>query len=425
MTDRQSVVDQARSEQARPSSAQCAQSAVRRVVFVVLLFGLVSCFGDIVYEGARSANGQYFSLLGASATMMGILYGTGEFLGYALRLVSGRICDETGRHWPLIIAGYASLIVVPFMGLTTNLGVLCALFLIERIGKALRNPPKDAVLSQLSEKKIGTGIVFGLQEALDQIGAFAGPMVFTAVFLESGRTDVAAYQLGYAWLFPGVALVVIAVVCAWRVVTRFKLVEEGAAGASKDAEPAAIFPLYMAFTFFASAGLVAFSIIGFHLKSRGVIADGAITTLYSVAMIVDAIAALVIGRLYDVVKTRVGKRTAGLKTLFVIPLCSIGVPFLALSESAWLAAAGLALYGIVLGTHETVMRSAIADLTVFRKRGTAYGIFNVVYGLGFLAGSSLMGILYDHWGSPGVGACVLVLEAAAFLLFIRLHRRAQ
>ena len=223
MTDRQIVVDQARSEQARPSSAQCAQSAVRRVVFVVLLFGLVSCFGDIVYEGARSANGQYFSLLGASATMMGILYGTGEFLGYALRLVSGRICDETGRHWPLIIAGYASLIVVPFMGLTTNLGVLCALFLIERIGKALRNPPKDAVLSQLSEKKIGTGIVFGLQEALDQIGAFAGPMVFTAVFLESGRTDVAAYQLGYAWLFPGVALVVIAVVCAWRVVTRFKL----------------------------------------------------------------------------------------------------------------------------------------------------------------------------------------------------------
>ena len=117
------------------------------------------------------------------------------------------------------------------MWLTTNLGVLCALFLFERIGKALRNPPKDAVLSQLSEKKIGTGIVFGLQEALDQIGAFAGPRVFTAVFLESGRTDVAAYQLGYAWLFPGVALVVIAVVCAWRVVTRIKLVAEGAAGA--------------------------------------------------------------------------------------------------------------------------------------------------------------------------------------------------
>lgn len=412
-------------EPAQQSSADRAQSAVRRVMFVVLLFGIVSCFGDVVYEGARSANGQYFSLLGASATMMGILYGTGEFLGYALRLVSGRICDATGRHWPLIIAGYASLIVVPFMGFTTNLTALCTLFLIERIGKALRNPPKDAVLSQLSEKKIGTGVVFGIQEALDQIGAFAGPMVFTAVFFETGRTDLAAYQLGYAWLFPGAALVVIAVLCAWRVVTSFKLVEEGEAAASDESKPAAIFPLYMAFTFFASAGFVAFSIIGFHLKSKGVIADSAITTLYSVAMIVDAVAALVIGRLYDVVKVRIGKKTAGLKTLFVIPICSIGVPFLALSGSAWLAAAGLALYGVVLGTHETIMRSAIADLTVFRKRGTAYGIFNVVYGLGFFAGSSLMGILYDHWGPAGVAAGVLALEAAAFFLFIQLNSRAS
>ena len=169
-----------------------SRTVMRRVMFVVLLFGLVSCFGDVVYEGARSANGQYFSLLGASATMMGVLYGVGEFLGYALRLVSGRICDATGRHWPLIIAGYSSLVVVPFMGLTDNLYVLCTLFLIERIGKALRNPPKDAVLSQLSEKEIGTGMVFGIQEALDQLGAFAGPLVFTFVFLKTGETTIAA-----------------------------------------------------------------------------------------------------------------------------------------------------------------------------------------------------------------------------------------
>ena len=400
------------------------QRGIRRVMFVVLLFGIVSCFGDVVYEGARSANGQYFSLLGASAAFMGILYGIGEFLGYALRLVSGRLCDATGRHWPLIIAGYSSLIVVPLMGFTENLTTLCALFLIERIGKALRNPPKDAVLSQLSEKKIGTGMVFGIQEALDQIGAFAGPMVFTAVFLTTGRNDLPAYQLGYAWLLPGVALVVASVLFAWRIVTRYSLVEEGAAAADKS-KPADIFPLYMVFTFFASAGLVAFSIIGFHLKSKGVIADSAITTLYSVAMIVDAVAALVIGKIYDVFKTRTGKKTAGLRTLFVIPLCSLGVPFLALSGSAWLAAAGLALYGIVLGTHETIMRSAIADLTVFRKRGTAYGIFNVVYGLGFLAGSSLMGILYDAFGSTGVAVSVIILEAAAFVLFLKLRARAE
>ena len=398
-------------------------SARRSILLVVLLFGLVSCFGDVVYEGARSANGQYFSLLGASATMMGVLYGVGEFLGYALRLVSGRICDATGRPWPLIIAGYASLIVVPFMGLTEDLTVLCTLFLLERIGKALRNPPKDAVLSQLADKKIGTGIVFGIQEALDQIGAFAGPLVFTFVFFKTGQNDLAAYQTGYTLLFAGVVLVVAAVLAAWWIVTRSNLVKEPAP-APEEARPAAIFPLYMAFTFFASAGLVAFSIIGFHLKSKGVMADGSITTLYAVAMIVDAVAALVIGRLYDVFKERSGRKTAGLRTLFVIPLCSLGVPFLALSSSAALAAAGLALYGVVLGTHETIMRSAIADLTVFRKRGTAYGIFNVVYGLGFLAGSSLMGVAYDAFGPASVAVCVVLLEAAAFALFFALNKRA-
>ena len=402
-----------------------SRTVMRRVMFVVLLFGLVSCFGDVVYEGARSANGQYFSLLGASATMMGVLYGVGEFLGYALRLVSGRICDATGRHWPLIIAGYSSLVVVPFMGLTDNLYVLCTLFLIERIGKALRNPPKDAVLSQLSEKKIGTGMVFGIQEALDQLGAFAGPLVFTFVFLKTGETTIAAYQTGYTLLFAGVVLVVAAVIAAWRIVTHFHLVEEAAGAARPEDKPADIFGLYMAFTFFASAGLVAFSIIGFHLKSKGVIADGAITTLYAAAMVIDAVAALVIGRLYDVFKEHSGRKTAGLRTLFVIPVCSLGIPFLALSGDAWAAAAGMALYGIVLGTHETIMRSAIADLTVFRKRGTAYGIFNVVYGLGFLAGSSVMGLLYDVLGAAGVALCVIVLEAAAFVLFLRLNARAK
>ena len=397
----------------------------RIVIWVVLLFGLVSCLGDVVYEGARSANGQYFSLLGASATLMGVLYGIGEFLGYALRLISGRICDVTGKPWPLIIAGYASLIVVPFMGLTDNLYVLCALFLTERIGKALRNPPKDAVLSQLSERRIGTGLVFGIQEALDQIGAFAGPMVFTFVFLKSGAADLAAYQYGYKLLFAGVFLVIVAVIVAWRIVVRFNLVEVARSATRNEESPTKIFPSYMAFTFFASAGLVAFSIIGFHLKQKAVVSDGAITTLYAAAMIIDAAAALVIGRLYDIFKERQGQKTAGLRTLLVIPVCSRGVPFLALSDSTWGVAAGMALYGIVLGTHETIMRSAIADLTEFRKRGTAYGIFNVVYGLGCLIGAGLMGICYDATGAAGVSLCVIVLELAAAFCFVRLNALAR
>ena len=134
-------------------SSQSQNSRQKAVVQAVLLFGLVSCFGDIIYEGARSANGQYFSLLSVSAATVGTLYGFGEFLGYVLRLVSGRISDFTGRHWALIFLGYGTLIVVPLMGMTRSVPVLFALFLIERIGKALRNPPKDTILSQVAENQ--------------------------------------------------------------------------------------------------------------------------------------------------------------------------------------------------------------------------------------------------------------------------------
>ena len=75
------------------------------VLLAVVMFGIVSCFGDVIYEGARSANGQYFNLLAVNATTVGVLYGIGEFLGYALRLVSGKLSDATGKHWVLIFLG--------------------------------------------------------------------------------------------------------------------------------------------------------------------------------------------------------------------------------------------------------------------------------------------------------------------------------
>ncbi|MDD3379305.1 MAG: MFS transporter, partial [Candidatus Methanomethylophilaceae archaeon] len=153
---------------------------------VIILFGIVSLFGDVLYEGARSANGQYLELLGVSATILGLVYGIGEFLGYALRLISGYISDKTGRQWTFIFFGYTTLIVVPMMGLTSNWQIIVVLILLERVGKGLRSPPKDTILSQVAEQGgTGMGRAFGIQEALDQIGALSGPLVFSIAFLIS------------------------------------------------------------------------------------------------------------------------------------------------------------------------------------------------------------------------------------------------
>ena len=151
-------------------------------VTVIILFGVISMLGDMVYESARGANSQYFNLLGISAAQVGLVFGIGEFLGYFLRLLAGVLSDKSGKHWIFIFVGYGMLLVVPIMGFTMNWNILIVLILMERIGKSLRNPAKDTILSGVAENQVGTGFAFGLQEALDQVGPLTGPLIFTFFF---------------------------------------------------------------------------------------------------------------------------------------------------------------------------------------------------------------------------------------------------
>ena len=167
------------------------------VVTVIIIFGIISLLGDMVYEAARSANSQYFNLLNVNAAQVGLVFGIGEFLGYMLRLFSGIISDKSGKYWLFIFIGYGMLIVIPLMGLTKNWNILIVLILMERIGKSLRSPAKDTIVSGVAENQVGIGFAFGLQEALDQIGAFLGPLIFTLVFYLAGKDGISVYQLGY------------------------------------------------------------------------------------------------------------------------------------------------------------------------------------------------------------------------------------
>ena len=393
------------------------------VIIAVVMFGIISCFGDVIYEGARSANGQYFNLLAINATTIGILYGIGEFIGYALRLVSGKISDKTGKHWTFIFIGYGLLIVVPLMGITTSIPILFTLFLLERIGKALRSPAKDTILSQVAENKIGTGLIFGIQEALDQLGAFIGPLVFTTVFLIRRQEDLESYQVGYKVLIFAFILVMLSVFIAYKKISKYDLIKDGETIDRENDKLTPIFWKYCCFSFLVTVGFVAYSIIGYHLKSKQILPDASITALYSGAMIIDAIIAVIIGKVYDIIKKNTGNKEAGLLSLVFIPVFSMFVPFLTLSNNTALIVIGFIVYGVILGAHETVMRSAIADLTSFKKRGTAYGIFNAIYGLAFFAGSSLMGILYDNVSVMAI--CIFTIIAEIFALIIFRNMKKQ
>ncbi|OQA66032.1 MAG: Major Facilitator Superfamily protein [Firmicutes bacterium ADurb.Bin262] len=153
--------------------------------------------------------------------------------------------------------------------------------------------------------------------------------------------------------------------------------------------------------------------------------DGNITLVYSMAMIVDAVAAVLVGKAYDRLKKKSGSKTGGLAVLMAIPLASLPLPFLTLSDSAVMPVIGMVIFGIVMGTHETVMRSAIADITPFSKRGTGYGVFNTAYGLALLGGASLMGWLYDLKQTNVIMLFACCAQAAAFIMFIKIRRMAK
>jgi len=394
-------------------------------ITVIILFGVISMLGDMVYESARGANSQYFNLLGISAAQVGLVFGIGEFLGYFLRLLAGVLSDKSGKHWIFIFLGYGMLLVVPIMGFTMNWNILIVLILMERIGKSLRNPAKDTILSGVAENQVGTGFAFGLQEALDQIGALTGPLIFTLVFFITSKNGIPEYQLGYKWLFVPFILLMLFVVYAYRKIQREGLIQNLKTREFRSERLQPIFWIYTAFTFFCTLGFVNFSIIGYHLKANNLMSDGNITLLYSGAMAVDAVAALLVGKAYDNMKKKTGIKTGGLAVLMAIPFITLLLPFLTMGSSVPLIVIGMVIFGVVMGTHETIMRSAVADITPFYKRGTSFGVFNTGYGLALLIGSALMGWLYDLNQTGIIIAFTCVVEAIAVLLYFKMIRTVR
>lgn len=360
----------------------------------IVLMGVVSLFGDIVYEGARGVIGPYLALLGASASVVGLVGGLGEFIGYALRLFSGFMADRTKAYWLFTFIGYGLLVSIPLLSFAQSWQIAVLLILLERAGKAFRSPARDTILSYAT-KEVGRGFGFGLHEALDQIGAIVGPLIFSAILFAGGN-----YRLGFSVLWiPAMMVPIVLCIARNRLPHPEKLEIAHESGSKDNTLFSKTFVLYSLFTFFAVAGFANFPLIAYHLKMKTIVGDAQIPALFALAMGVDALTALIIGKTYD---------RMGLKILIIVPLLSFFIPLLAFSDMLVGVIIGTILWGIVLGIHETIMRAAVADLTDINRRGSAYGIFNTLYGLSWLLGGTLMGMLYEQ------SVYTLMLLAALF-----------
>jgi MFS family permease len=373
--------------------------------FVVLL-GVVSLFADMTYEGARSATGPYLALLGASGTAVGVIAGLGELIGYALRLVSGRLADRTGRYWTITVVGYAlNLLAVPSLALVGRWETAAGLLIAERLGKAIRTPARDAMLSHASGE-IGHGWAFGLHEALDQAGAVVGPLLVAAMLYADGDFPAAFASL----LVPAlVSLGVLAGAC--RLYPQPRELEPVTPQVEMRGYPRAYW-IYLGAASLMAAGYLDFPLIAYHFQRHPVIRPAEIPLTYALAMGTAALAALAFGRLFD---------RYGLAVLIGATLLSSVATVLVLAATHVAAVVGMALWGIGQGAHESVLRAAIAGMVPPNRRGTAYGSFNMVYGLTWFLGSALMGFLYD-WSPMSLVGLSFGLQVAAALPLARLAR---
>ncbi|ABD40841.1 major facilitator superfamily MFS_1 [Methanospirillum hungatei JF-1] len=377
---------------------------------IIIILGIVALLGDIIYEGARSISGPYLLTLGASAVLVGTITGAGEFLGYAVRLISGRVADSTRMYWALTALGYGMLITVPLLAFTGSWEMAAVLFILERIGKGIRSPPKDTILSHATAP-IGRGMGFGIHELLDQIGAVAGPVILAVALAGTGT-----YKEGFLLLFIPFIILIGLVLVAWRLLPDPVSFEKGhialyseATGIGRE------FIMFSVFTLLCTAGFLSFPLISFHALQTGLMVAYEIPLLYAGAMLVDAAIAPIAGRLYD---------TKGIILLLPIPLIGIILPFLGFGMGRELIFLSAILFGISMGIQETVLRAAIADRIHISKRGTAYGIFNTIYGAGFFIGGILVGWMYENYTAfaPAVPAMV---SLAACIVFIRVWRSSD
>jgi predicted MFS family arabinose efflux permease len=391
------------------TAPEAADGSRRSALRFVVLIGVVSLFADMAYEGARSVTGPYLAVLGASATVVGIVAGVGELLGYSLRLVSGRLSDRLRAYWPVAILGYiVQMAAVPALALAGSWQLAAGLIIVERIGKAMRNPPRDAMLARASAS-IGRGWAFGLHEALDQSGALIGPLVVAVVLARTGQ-----YPAAFAILAIPAALTLTTLALARRTYP----VPPGVAARPSDLRGEGLpraFWLYLVAAALVAAGFADFSLIAFHFERMHLVDPAFVPIFYSGAMAAGGVASLVFGRLYD----RVG---IGL----LVPLTAVGALFapLAFLGSAPVALVGVLLWGAALGIHESIMAAAIAEMAPADRTASAYGLFTMAFGLAWFAGSAALGILYDRSvDATVILAIVLQLAAVPILVVVaRWHR---
>jgi predicted MFS family arabinose efflux permease len=370
----------------------------RAFAFIVCL-GVVSLFADMTYEGARSIVGPFLRGLGASAATVGFIAGFGEMLAAGLRFFTGRFVDRTRAYWSMTILGYLlTVVAVPAMALAGNWKTAALLIVLERMGKSLRGPARDVLLSGATAA-VGHGKGFGLHAAMDQTGAVLGPLLVMTAVARQGDFGPAFARLA----FPGAAAILALLIArAWN-----PTMPSDPPSPPQEQLPR-VFWKYVVAAGLLAFGFLDFAVLSYHFQQASTVAPQTIPLLYAAAMGVNGLAALILGRAFD--RVGAGALAAG------IAIGAAALP-LALLGGHWGATAGMLAWGVGLGAQDGCLRPAIAQVVSMNKRGSAFGIFSGIFGVAWFLGSGAMGLLYEHslFAVVALGVAAQLAGAALFV----------
>lgn len=400
---------------------------ISSAMIFIILFGIVSLFSDMTHEGASSIRGAYLSLLGASAGAIGFVSGLGELVGYSMRYVFGRLTDKTKQYWSMTIAGYIlDVLAVPALALVGEHGwvAACGLLIVQRMGKAIKKPAKDTIMSFAASRE-GVGKSFGIQEVLDQIGAFLGPMLlYLVMLLKTEGSTFKIYSTCFAVLAVPGAITIILLLATKHYFPNPEQFEPE----EKEFVPFKMkkeFVFYIAGISLFAFGFIDYSLIIMHVsktyaglgaqlaKTSSLVNGGTLPLLYAGAMLVDAAAALIFGLMYD----KNGVRALAISTIISAPFAI----FVFGMNSVPALLFGIALWGVGMGAQESILKAAVTKMVPKSSRATGYGVFECSFGVFWFLGSWLLGVLYDI-SIPAMIAVSVAAQLAAIPLYIAANK---
>lgn len=379
----------------------------------VWALGFVSLFMDVSSEMIHALLPVFLvSVLGASVAAVGLLEGTAEAIAAFTKVFSGALSDRLRRRKLLTVLGYGiAAVTKPLFALAPTVGWVFAARAVDRVGKGIRGAPRDALIADLAPAA-SRGAAFGLRQALDTVGAFAGPLLAIALMTALGGDFRAVFWVA---VIPA-AVSVLVLVLFVREPEPSAARQTGAARFSLRALPAGLGAPFWWLVFVATLFTLArFSEAFLILKTTHVGLGAAYVPAVLVVMnLAYALSAYPAGWLSDRVN-RWAVFAAGAVMLIAADLV------LAFASSLAAAAAGIVLWGLHMGFTQGLLAALVADAAGAERRGTAFGVFNFVTGFALLAASVLAGVLWDRGGPQLTFLAGAALTAAAGLVALVLH----